>query len=228
MGGIQPEILNSFYTEDNKTNGFIDRMLFSFPDLEVTKYNRDRLSPELIQYYNEFISSFYTDIKKMIQYNDDYEIDSKIITMTSEADDKWIEIFDRISNTQNDDSVNEYMKSMLPKQKSYIPRFALLMHVLHEYYNGGNNYDTVGIESIERAEKLSNYFTEMARKIKVDTKESLELKTQKEGLKGKSSFDIFSAMYKANKNTNKNKAADLLGVSVRTVQRYIKKLESKK
>lgn len=228
MGGIQPEILNSFYTEDNKTNGFIDRMLFSFPDLEVTDYNMDNLSTDLIEYYSAFISSFYTDIKKMIKYNDDYEIDSKVIKLSPEANLKWVEVFNRISGTQNDDNVNEYMKSMLPKQKSYIPRFALLMHVLHEYYNGGNNYETIGVESIERAEKLSNYFTEMARKIKVDTKESVTLKQASESMKGKDSFDVFKAMYKANPNVNKSKTADILGVSRQTVYNFIKDIKAGK
>lgn len=34
LGGIQPAILNSFYTRENKDNGFMDRMLLSFPESE--------------------------------------------------------------------------------------------------------------------------------------------------------------------------------------------------
>ncbi len=225
MGGIQPEILNSFYTKDNKSNGFIDRMLFSFPDLEVTNYNKESLDPQMIEFYNSFISDFYTDMKKNTQYTDDCEIDSKIIKLSPEAQEKWIEIFNRISNTQNDDNVNEYMKSMLPKQKSYIPRFALLIHVLHEYYNGGSNYDIIGIESIDRAEQLSNYFIAMAMKIKVDTRETNSIKQKSDSMKGKTKFEIFKSMYTDNPKLNVKKVAEILDVSRTTIYRFIKELK---
>ena len=32
IGGIQPGILNTLYSEDKKDNGFMDRMLISFPE----------------------------------------------------------------------------------------------------------------------------------------------------------------------------------------------------
>lgn len=43
---------------------------------------------------------------------------------------------------------------MYPKQKSYIPRFALLIHVFDEFFDGGNTL-LISKESILKAEKLS-------------------------------------------------------------------------
>ena len=38
LGGIQPSILASFFTDDNKESGFLDRMLFSYPNLKIEEY----------------------------------------------------------------------------------------------------------------------------------------------------------------------------------------------
>ena len=47
LGGIQPSILTSFYTDENKDNGFVDRMLLSFPELEIERYNDKEISKEI-------------------------------------------------------------------------------------------------------------------------------------------------------------------------------------
>ena len=68
------------------------------------------------------------------------------------------------------------MKSMLPKQKSYIPRFALIIHVFNAIGQTGYNFDEVSKESILKAEKLSKYFIAMAKKVKVDSIEVVEIR----------------------------------------------------
>jgi len=55
MGGIQPDILSGFYTDENKDNGFIDRMLFSFPDLEVDNYNEQEMNEKYLEWYEEYV-----------------------------------------------------------------------------------------------------------------------------------------------------------------------------
>jgi hypothetical protein len=64
---------------------------------------------------------------------------------------------------------------MLPKQKSYIPRFALLLNFLHFAFEGAQ-YDIISKESMIGAEKLSDYFTAMAKKVKIDANEKKEIR----------------------------------------------------
>ena len=47
LGGIQPSIFNSFSTEENKENGFMDRMLLSFPEASVDEYNDNELDESI-------------------------------------------------------------------------------------------------------------------------------------------------------------------------------------
>lgn len=224
MGGIQPEILVGFSTDENKANGFLDRMLFSFPDLSVEDYNDNEMSQDVLDYFDNFISSFYSSIRNGIEYDNNQEIVTKTLRMDSEAKAEWIRVFTKITELQNSENIPEYLKSMLPKQKSYVARFALLLHVLHEYANGGNNFHSIGVESIERAAKLFSYFYEMAKKIKLDSAETSEIRAAVSDNKSKNKFDSFKAMYKSNPNISKTKAADNLGVSRTTINNYIKKL----
>jgi hypothetical protein len=98
---------------------------------------------------------------------------------SDEAKIEWIRIFNKITEVQNSDNESEYMKSMLPKQKAYIPRFALLLHAFNIGLTGDLGTGQITKDEILKAEKLSNYFIAMAKKVKVDSIEASEIKTIK-------------------------------------------------
>ena len=221
LGGIQPSILNTFYTEENKDNGFVDRMLLSFPDLIVEKYNPKELDAELLQWYNDTIIYLYDDFKqRIVRYNDFGEIDPHIVYFDFGAEQEWRRIFDEITETQNSDEENEYMKSMLPKQKSYIPRFALLINTLKSYFSEEEDLQKIGYKSMLAAEKLSKYFIGMAKKIKVNSIEVNNLKDLARQNKEKSKKEQFLSMVEAMENPNLTEMAEILNVSRQTLYRW--------
>lgn len=228
LGGIQPSILNTFYTEENKDNGFVDRMLLSFPELEIDSYNVKEMEYETIKWYSDVMISFYETMKqKVVQYDSEQDIEPLVAVFSLEAKKEWQRIFNEITNVQNSDEENEYMKSMLPKQKSYIPRFALLIHVFDDFFseNTKSNALEVSKDSILKAEKLSKYFVAMAKKIKVNSIEHSEMKSIVSVNKMKSTKEQFEEMYKKNPDLKKSEAGDILGVSRRQIYHYIKEIE---
>ena len=92
--------------------------------------------------------------------NDEEEIKPNTLTFSDKAKTEWKRIFNKISDKQNSDFENEYMKSMYPKQKSYIPRFALLIHLFDSYVTNYkiDPFKDITKDSILKAEKLSKYF----------------------------------------------------------------------
>jgi len=227
LGGIQPGILESFYTDENKDNGFIDRMLLCFPDLRVEKYNRNQLSDEIYEWYNDYIISFYDYFKnKVLNYAEDGDINPYIATLSPDAEVEWERIFNEITDWQNGDDENEYMKSMLPKQKSYIPRFALMLNTFHAFHKQlpFEYFTIISKESMLKAEKLSKYFIAMAKKIKVNTTEVNDMKNLIKGSTA-SQFEKFKSMFEADPEINKTMAAELLGVSRKTIYEYVSKLK---
>ena len=228
LGGIQPSILNSFYTEDNKDNGFMDRMLLTYPNLDIEKWNDKEMNYDTIQWYNDSIISFYETIKhKVVELDEDGDIKPKIAKIPVESKKEWIRVFNEYTDIQNSDEENEYMKSMLPKQKSYIPRFALLINAFNSFFDETYKTDvlTISKESILSAEKLSKYFVAMAKKIKVNSIETNEIKTIIQSNKNKSIKEQFYELYKINPSLNKKEVSENLGVSLRMIYKYVNELE---
>jgi hypothetical protein len=228
LGGIQPSILNSFYTEDNKDNGFIDRMLLSYPDLEIEKWNDKEMKYDTIQWYNDNIISFYETIKhKVVEFDEDGDVKPKVAIIPAESKKEWVRVFNEYTDIQNSDDENEYMKSMLPKQKSYLPRFALLINCFNSFFDVSGKTDALEIskEAILSAEKLSKYFIAMAKKIKVNSIETNEIKTILNSNKNKTTKEQFVELYKLNPDLNKKEVSENLGVSLRMIYKYISELE---
>jgi DNA polymerase III delta prime subunit len=224
LGGIQPSILNNFYTDENKDNGFIDRVLLSYPDLKVNSYNDNEMDYDIIKWYENNIINMYRVIKKHLPKDKDEQIDAVMFRFDKEAKKEWKRIFNDITKQQNSDETNEYLKSMLPKQKSYIPRFALLIHLLSIHNNNDENNGEVTKESILKAEKLSKYFIKMAQKLKISAKEVKSLKSI--ALNDKvSNQDKVIQMYKSDNDFNRSEAAELLGISRQMIYKYLKEIK---
>jgi hypothetical protein len=225
LGGIQPSIFNQFATDENKDNGFLDRMLLSFPDAKVDEYNENEVDYSVLQWYSDTIVRFYQGIKQLVKRNNDNDIEPMRVRFDDGAKTEWKRIFNRITKEQNSEEENEYLKSMFPKQKSYIPRFALLIHFFESNFDENVNYLWINKESMLKAEKLSNYFVMNAKKIKIEATEIKDLKTASKG--AETTFDKLQAIYKADNDFNRTKVAELLGVSRRQIINLIKKIEEK-
>lgn len=224
LGGIQPRILVQFFTEENKDNGFIDRMLTTYPDAEVDFFNDNELEESVIEWYNDYVVNFYGKIKHEI-FNVDAEGDIKpvIVKWNDKSKAHWKRIFNNITTCQRSDDENEYMKSMYPKQKSYIPRFALMLNVLDWYDDPENNslYE-ISEKSILGAEKLSNYFVNMAKKHKISTIEYNDVKSVAIINKDKTTFEKIDEIMKKCPTTKVSHVANILGVSRQTVYNFLK------
>jgi hypothetical protein len=223
LGGIQPNILNSFYTEENKDNGFMDRMLLSFPDSKIDLYNENELEYELLEWYKDNMICFYDTIKTVIQRDKEGNIESLTAKFNEEAKIEWKRIFNEISNFQNDENENEYLKSMYPKQKSYIPRFALVIHAFNEFFSTGGNTLLITKDSVLKAEKLSKYFIATAKKVKVNSVEVLNIKSTAKA--GKNNFEKLKLIYEENPDFNRSQTAELLGISRTQINNLLKKLK---
>lgn len=230
LGGIQPSILETFYTSENKDNGFVDRMLLTFPELQIDDYNDLQMEYDVIQWYNDFMTSFYDFIKSnYVMTSMDNDILPCRALLSEDARTEWKRIFNEISYTQNSDEENEYMKSMLPKQKGYIPRFALLIHMFNSFANGHHDLESmllISKDSMLKAEKLSKYFIAMAKKIKVNSIEMGIMKEVINNSRGRNAKEKFLEMYQGNPKLNQGEAAELLGVSRRTVVNWLKELRN--
>src|SRR5699024_6460812 len=178
LGGIQPSVLEEFNTSENKENGFMDRMLLSYPDLKSNYLSKKRISYTHIKWFNDLIVGFFELIREdVIKLDEEGEITPIVATFDEKAYKLYEKRHTEITDIENDDNENAYFKSMLPKQKAYIARFALLIHLFEDYINGTEKGGLiVNADSVKKAIKLSDYFIEMAKKVKINSNVSNDIK----------------------------------------------------
>ena len=224
IGGIQPSVLNELYTQEKKDNGFMDRMLISYPDVEIPEYNEDEISVEAIDWYNSTIINLKNVLKKFVKFDNYGVVEKQEVIFKPEAKKLWVQKFNEITEKQNSDGENEYFKSMYPKQKSYIPRFAFLLNILNSVTSSGINFNQIEAEAMRGAIKLSDYFVATAKKIKfekveVDTFERIAKRAETPKEK---TYEI----WKKDKDFNRTKVAAILDVSRQTIINYVKEFEN--
>jgi mRNA-degrading endonuclease HigB of HigAB toxin-antitoxin module len=227
LGGIQPAVLNQVFTDEYRDNGFSDRMLLCFPDIQVEEYNDNELSGELIEWYYNYIGELQAFIKNdLIIFDAEREIEPHIIPMDVAAKKEWKRIYNKITSMQNSDDESEFTKSMLPKQKTYVPRFALLLSIIDAYANGEDLKRVIDKETMLKAERLSDYFVTMSKKVKVDSM-AYNVLRESSIVKGTATpKERCKQMWTTDTAMNRTSAAELLCVSRRTVINWIKEFEN--
>ena len=176
-----------------------------------------------MDWYEAYMSQFYNLIRKdILQLNKFGDIESRIIKFDSDAEKEWERIFNNITDMQNSDDISEYVKSMLSKQKAYIPRFALIINSITAY-NEGKGFDWIDKESLLKAEKLSNYFIAMSKKIKVNSLETGELSELLRSLKNETIERKIQQIQEAVPDFNRSELAEMLNVSRTTIYKHLKK-----
>lgn len=223
LGGVQPSILENFSTEENKGNGFMDRLLLSCPEIKVELYNNNEMNHDAIQYYDDFVEKMHRYLCMNTKKNEDDEIMPNIYSFDVDAKHEWEKIYNEISLMQNSDEENEYMKSMLPKQKSYIPRFALILHVLKHFENP--NVKLIERQTILDAWLISQYFIKNAKMVKVTEAEVKKIKFEK--AKEANPKEAFRNLFLSGNKINYTKIAEILNVSRRVLYQWKDEFEAK-
>jgi hypothetical protein len=220
LGGIQPTILEEFSIGANKENGFIDRVLMVYPELQVDYFNESFLDAESIEFYENSIQSFHNFWQnKFVKFDENDEQIQQVATFSEDAKREYSILFNKITDIQNGDFENEYMKSMYPKQKSYIPRFALIINIIDSQFSESLPFEISGL-SMQKAGLLSEYFVNTAKQIKINAKETKEL------FEDSNPFEKFKQIYAKDPDFNRSKVAKILEVSRGTIINWIKKLEN--
>lgn len=147
IGSSQISVLKDFGKDGRATNGFMDRLLFVYPNNEkVLRWN--------IQQVNKVLFNNYTTIiHNLIDLGSDDPSASKVLTMEKEAKEylfQW-------QNNRPDKFFFDYERSIEIKLQQYVLRFALILQLIHSTVEN-NPIEEVTIKSIKGAIQLFDYF----------------------------------------------------------------------
>ena len=92
-----------------------------------------------------------------------------------------------------------------------------------KFYNESKGFDWIDKESLLKAEKLSNYFIAMSKKIKVNSLETGELSELLRSLKNETIERKIQQIQEAVPDFNRSELAEMLNVSRTTIYKHLKK-----
>jgi hypothetical protein len=151
-GGIPPDILHSLDESSGDDDGFLPRILFSWPEASTTQWV-DEVVPENV------VSVYTRKIEELLHLP--FEDSPVNLPLTSEAKEVWVKWHDQHC-LEMETKVNAipFMRAAYAKFIGYCARLALVHAVTN------NPHTTwVGVESMASAIDLIRYFERQARKV---------------------------------------------------------------
>lgn len=158
-GTIQPSVVADML-KNRTENGFIDRILFVFPDRVIKKPWSKGIAPQWPAFWHNILTRI---MDLPFNVDDKGNPQSRILKFAPDAMTKlkqWQLNLTRESNRAKD----EALMGIIAKIEVYAIRFALCLEVL-KYGTDGSPLESISLESVNGAIKLAEYFKENALKV---------------------------------------------------------------
>ncbi len=161
VGNIQPSILFELSKNSRAQNGFIDRILFAYPEgLEKLCWSDKELEPAVAESLQQIISNLL-DLPLTLN---EYQIPNPVVlSFNQEASDKikeWQKHNTSLCNSAGDES----LEGIYNKLEIYAVRFSLILEMLR-FACGTSDKQSIGIEAVNGAIQLVEYFRATAVKV---------------------------------------------------------------
>lgn len=151
VGCIPPDAVTQLRADEGGEDGFLPRLLFSYPEPLQVRWTDRVVSEHVRQAYGNLIKQLF-DLS--------YEGDPTCLPVTPSASSRFIEWFNAHGIEMESPGLEPFLRASYSKLHSYCARLALI-HALAI----NPNTDTVDVCSIDAAIKLVGYFKDQARKV---------------------------------------------------------------
>lgn len=224
LGGIQPNIFEHIRTEDNESSGFTDRILYLFPEKKRPRRGATEMSQEMLDWYDDLIKDFYNSTMSKVNRDEAGVVIPSISQFTPEAKREWEFIREGFEDRLYSDDVPDHLKGYISKSKGRVLRYALIINTLDSIVNDSTSVDTITLESLNKALRLSNYFEAMNSKT-IEEAKNRDSGTWKPSL-SKTPKENYLALYRKNNRITNVAAANKIGKTKRTIATYRKELRA--
>ncbi len=161
IGTIQPSVLKELGKGNRNSNGFIDRILFSYPEIESGNSWCERELTDQVENYLDHL--FCALIKKEVEFDEYGKVNPTTITYSKEGRDIFVQWFNQINQLKKSASDTEI--NIYSKLEIYFSRLALILELIKKAF-----YHSEGLEiskgTVEETIKLIEYFKFMALKVR--------------------------------------------------------------
>lgn len=157
VGGIQPEVLTESSSSTNKGDGFLDRMLFTFPKRMKQRRSDVELSKTTESAWKAACGRLY----EMKRNSDGTPV---VMKMTDDARTKYNAWQDDHFKEVNGPDFPDRMEGVWSKMRTHMLRLALTVHMLRVVSDEADDGE-IDEKSILAAAELVDYFKSHAKKV---------------------------------------------------------------
>lgn len=166
-GGIQPEILKDLAKDSRADNGFLSRIMFAYPDMDIKQhYSSKKLSAKTLNDYHKYLNAL-ASIQNPV-----------ILSLSDEAEQIYSTWFNKNADISNSEPKG-YLKGVYGKLDVISLRLAIVVQGM-DYVCNQNTSSEITPQSMKTAIDLTEYFRATAvkvyNKIFVDNKTHLNKK----------------------------------------------------
>jgi hypothetical protein len=168
LGGIQPDLLDELEAEDGREDGFLQRILFSFPpEEEVKGWIEDEISDEDGAAWTRTVNKLLN--RQPLKPEGGSERPQQL-HFSADGKLKFGQWTNEMAARMNQPDFPRELHGPYSKLRAYCARFALVIHLLRVACNeAGSDEDEgqVDAEDVARAIRLCDYFQAHARAVYV-------------------------------------------------------------
>lgn len=160
-GTIQPSVIEELAKNERGTNGFVDRLLFSWPaGLKKPLWTDDELNLPLLEAYDAAIN-------RLLALGFDEEGHAVTFTLHPQAKKRLFQFFNKENKPLCDEAGSELLQGLHGKFDIHCARLIIPLHLLWWAYDGTGEAPPleVGLETVERAVKVAEFFRSQSLKI---------------------------------------------------------------
>ncbi|QDK81564.1 DUF3987 domain-containing protein [Spirosoma sp. KCTC 42546] len=162
-GTIQPGVLSELAKDGRSQNGFIDRILFAYPDDQQKNKDSDtELDPSITKEYYRLIDKLLT-LRQGAVIDEYGSVETNWIPFAPDAFDRMRQWRDDNTDRSNQ-TPTQALKGIYAKFDAYCIRFALLIELM-KWACDQSDLTRIRLDSVERAIVLADYFRQNAEKV---------------------------------------------------------------
>gem|GEM_PF-4360757 len=159
-GAIPPDLLMDLADKKGRADGFIDRILFAYPEQKMPRWTEEILPDSILQQYNQIINEL---INLPSEHNNE-DTKSQTIKYTSSGKKEWVEWFNSHCKEQEQADFPQYLIGPWAKLRGYCARIAIIIQELR-YVCQQTNTENIEAISMNKAITLINYFKSHIKRI---------------------------------------------------------------
>lgn len=160
FGGIQPDVLPDLVEQANRDDGFIDRLLFSYPDIGTDRWSNAGIDEAASDAVEGLFSILYDTVGAEMPSGD---IVPRVARLDHDALALWGKWYDANAEEQRDDQLQSSLKGTWAKLPSQLARLTLILHITHACDRGEAVPAWISAETLTAGADLVDYFKEHAR-----------------------------------------------------------------